>query len=235
MKGHPDEPRYWLILANVLLSANRKLEAITMLETAAGAGIAREDELVLLGDLYAERRMHPEALAIYSKLLKPVPETGEEKLLRYAESLAASGRTKEAAATLAALPADLSAKGKSRQLLVQADIESAAHDLDAARRTIESLLADEPLNGRALLALGKINVKQGDDAHAGFTFDTATRVPEAAYRAHLELANLELRQRRYSRSVTHLEAALKIERSDAVADYLARVRGLAGEGDAKDR
>lgn len=233
VKGHPKEARYWLILANVLLTADRRLEAAIVLETAAGAGIANQEELILLGDLYAENRMHTEALAIYTKLLKPAPNLGEDRLLRFAESLVSAGRTDEAAAALRALPADVSAKGASSRRLIAARIDAIDGRWPEARSKLEALLAEEPMNGEALLALGKVDVAAGDDAHASYAFETATRVPETAYRANLELANLELRQRRYSRSVTYLEAALKIERSDAVADYLARIRTLAGEGDQK--
>src|SRR5262249_47678023 len=85
IKTHPAEPRFWVTLANVLLTANRKLEALAVLELAAGTGVAGPDELILLGDLYAEQGLYPEALAVYTKLLKPSPEIGEQKLLRLAQ------------------------------------------------------------------------------------------------------------------------------------------------------
>ncbi|MES1168702.1 MAG: tetratricopeptide repeat protein, partial [Oleiharenicola lentus] len=108
IKTHPTEGRYWLMLANVLLTDNRKLEALAVLELAVGTGVASSDELVLLGDLYAEQGLSAEALVVYTKLLKPVPETGEQKLLRLAQVLAAAGRAAEAENALKALPANLS-------------------------------------------------------------------------------------------------------------------------------
>jgi hypothetical protein len=38
-----------------------------------------------------------------------------------------------------------------------------------------------------------------------------------------------VRQRHYARSVEHLKQALKLEHSDTVADYLARVQTLVAE------
>jgi len=229
IKSKPTEARFWFILANVLLTGHRKLEAIAMLELAAGAGVAGSEELILLGDLYAEQGLNREALAIYTKLLKPEPAAGEQKLLRLAQTLAAAGRPAEAITALQALPATLSPAGRVTRLLVQAQIARAAERWDDARRDLEAVLAVEPLNGPALLALGSVHAAQGDDARASFLFDSATRVPDTAYRASLELANLELRQRHYARSVDHLKKALSLERSDAVADYLARVQTLVGE------
>ena len=57
IKDHPQESRYWLMFANILVSENRKLEAIVLLESALGTGVAGTDELVLLADLYAGQRL----------------------------------------------------------------------------------------------------------------------------------------------------------------------------------
>jgi tetratricopeptide (TPR) repeat protein len=226
IKTKPREPRYWLILANILLSDNRKLDAAAVLETCVGAGVAGSEEMMLLGDLYAEQGLHPEALAIYTRLLKPSPETGEERLLRFAQSLATAGRATEARAALAALPAQPRPRVRTEKLMIQAQLSAAAKRWAEARRDLDAILADQPLHGPALLALGKAYAAEGDDARAGFAFESAAQVAATAYRANLELANLALRLRDYPRSVAHLEKALQIERSDAVAEYLARVRGL---------
>lgn len=231
IKSRPTEARSWAVLANVLLTGQRKLEAIAVLELCAGAGVAGTEELILLGDLYAEQGLHPEALAIYSKLLKPEPATGEEKLLRFARTLMAAGRTNEATATLQALPADLSPAGRVTRLLLQAQLATSAKRWADARRDLDTILATEPMNGAALLALGTVHVGQDDDERAAFAFEAALRVPATAYRASLELANLELRHRNYARSVAHLQKALNLEYSDTVADYLARVKSLVNEGD----
>jgi tetratricopeptide (TPR) repeat protein len=226
IKSRPTEARFWLILANILLTGNRKLEAMAVLELCSGAGVAGAEELTLLGDLYAEQGLRTEALDIYAKLTTPDAAAGEQRLLRLAQTLVGAGRPAEAVAALKALPANLSPAGRTTRLLVQAQIASAAQRWADAKRDLEAILGDEPMNGQALLALGAVHVAEKDDARAAFLFEAAERVPATAYRANLELANLELRQRNYARSVEHLEKALSLEHSDTVADYLARVRTL---------
>jgi tetratricopeptide (TPR) repeat protein len=233
VKTHPAEPRYWLMLANVLLTDHRKLEALAVLELAAGTSVAGPDELVLLGDLYAEQGLQTEALAIYTKLLKPVPETGEQKLLRLAQVLAAAGRTAEVEKVLHALPAELSPAGRTSRLLLEAQLATEAKRWPDAHHKLDAVLATEPLHGPALLALGTVRLGEGDDAGARLSFEAAVRVPASAYRASLELANLELRQHHYARTVEHLQRALSIERSAAVEDYLDRVRPLAADEPAR--
>lgn len=233
IKNKPAEARFWLVLANVLLTGDRKLEAMAVLELCAGAGVAGPDELILLGDLYAERGLYPEALGIYTKLIRPDPAAGEQKLLRLAQTHAAAGRPADASAALAALPSTLSPAGRITQRLVQAQIARAAERWDEARRDLESILAEQPLHGPALIALGSVHVAAQDDARAAFVFETALQVPDAAYRASLELANLEIRARNYARSVAHLQRALGLEYTDEVADYLARVRSLVDGAEPK--
>ena len=42
----------------------------------------------------------------------------------------------------------------------------------------------------------------------------------------LELANIELKNRHYAKSVEYLQKALSIEKTDAVEDFLARVKTM---------
>ena len=44
--------------------------------------------------------------------------------------------------------------------------------------------------------------------------------------ASLELANIELKNRHYAKSVEYLQKALSIEKTDAVEDFLARVKTM---------
>jgi tetratricopeptide (TPR) repeat protein len=230
IRTQPTETRFWLVLATILLTDNRKLDAIVVLEQCAGVGVAGASELTLLGDLYAEQGLSAEALAIYAKLLKPDAVAGEQRLLRYAQTLAASGRSEDAETALRTLPSTLSPAGLSGRRLIQAQVDAGRERWADARQNLLALIADEPMNGAALLALGRVYVAEHDDARATFAFEDAARVTETAYRASLELANLELRQRNYARSVSHLQKALSLEYSDTVADCLARVRTLVEEG-----
>ena len=61
---------------------------------------------------------------------------------------------------------------------------------------------------------------------ATFAFEAALQIPDCTYRASLELANIELKNRHYDKCVEFLEQALKIERTASVEDYLARIRTL---------
>jgi tetratricopeptide (TPR) repeat protein len=227
IKDHPTEARYWLAYANILLSGNRKLEATVLLETAEGAGIANMQEISLLGDLYADQDLVPEAARIYRKVLAASPDVGGRKLLHYAQVLIASGSLDEAQGVLAGLKPDPKSEYEIELLQTRSDLLAAQMRWPEARREIETLLALAPLNGRALLSLGSAYAAEGDIPRATLAFESAVRVPAAAYVASLELANIELKNRHYSKSEEYLNRALSIEKTDAVEDFLARVKTLA--------
>jgi tetratricopeptide (TPR) repeat protein len=230
IKEQPGETRFWLTYANILMSERRKLEAIAVLEAASGMGVAGVDELSLLGDLYAEHKLLAEATAIYEKILKPSPSTGHDKLLRFAQVLIGDKKYSEAERVLAVLSGDIPVEARLVLLQTKADLFIALERWPDARREIEVLLETAPLNGRALLTLGRTYASEEDLARALFAFEAALQVPDSTYRASLELANLELKNRDYASTVKHLEKALSIRKTDAVEDYLARIKTLAANG-----
>jgi len=226
IKERPKESRYWLVLANILLSDHRKLEAIALLEAAAETGTADADELGLLGDLYAEQNLVPEAIAVYRKTLGPSSDAGEKRLLRFAAVLIKADRLSEAEEALGALRPTLAPDDELVRRQTRADLFAARKQWRQAREELDALLSVSPLDGPALLGLGRAYAAEGDTARAIFAFESAYRVPRTTYAASLELANLELKNRHYAKSVGYLEKALSIEKTDAVEDYLARVKTL---------
>ncbi len=224
----PRVTRFWLAYGNILLAQERRLEAVAVLEAAVGAGVAGTDELVLLGDLYAEQKLVPEALGIYARVLGSAPSLGESKLVHYAQVLIAGADLDGAAEVVRALEGrSLTAEGRLATLQTKADLMIARGEWVEARAELEQVLAISPMNGRALLSVGRTYAAEENWARAVLAFEAAYRAPESTYRASLELANLELKNRRYDRAVEYLEKALSLQKTDGVQDYLARVKTLA--------
>lgn len=231
IKEQPQEPRFWLIYANILISDQRKLEAMAILEAAARLGVAGADQLVLLGDLYAEQKLFAEATGIYEKLLERTPETGQGKLLHFARVLIADGKVEQAERVLGVMKGELPSPVRLTLLQTRADLYAAKKQWSDARRELEALLAIAPLDGPALMSLGRVYVAEENVARAMFAFEAAYGVPGTTYRASLELANLQLKNRDYAASVKYLEKALSLHRTDAVQDYLSRIKTLVAQAD----
>lgn len=229
IREQPAEKRFWLALASVLIAEDKKVEATVLLETAAGAGVAGTDELLLLGDLYTEQHLAAEAVATYQKVLATAPDRGEAKLIQYARALIAVGELPEAERALAAIKDRVTPEGRPAYLQARADLLLAGKRWPEARAEAEALLKLAPLDGPALLTVGRTYLEEHDFPRAAFAYEAAYRIPETTYRASLELARIELHNRRYARCVEYLEKALSLQKSDAVADYLTRVKLLMAQ------
>jgi len=234
IKQRPTEKRFWLTYAGVALSQGRKIEAAVLLETAASTGVAGADELLLLGDLYADQNLPAEAVAVYQKALGPARDRSEQKLIRYAQVLVAAGKLDEAERALDALKKEQTPQGRLAFLQGHADLFVARKRWADARAEAEALLRLAPLNGNALLTVGRTYAEEHDIPRATLAFEAAYRIPESAYRASLELAGIELRNRRYAKSAAYLEKALSIQNTDSVQEYLARVKTLLARNPDSD-
>jgi tetratricopeptide (TPR) repeat protein len=231
IKERPQDTRYWLTYANVLLAEGRKLEATVLLETASGAGMANVEELTLLGDLYAEQNMVPEAAAIYRKVLVPSPEIGERKLLHYAQVLISIDQLQEAQGVLDMFKSEGEDASGIELRQTRADLLAAQKKWPEERHELEGLLKLAPLNGKALISLGRSYAAEEDTPRATLAFEAAYGIKGSTYIASLELANIELRNRHYAKSVEYLQKALSIEKTDEVQDFLVRVKSLVAKDD----
>ena len=73
---------------------------------------------------------------------------------------------------------------------------------------------------------GKVYQAEANLPRALLAFEAACQIPDSLYRACLELATLELKNRHYSKTVDYLERALAIQKTAPVEDFLARVKPL---------
>jgi tetratricopeptide (TPR) repeat protein len=226
IKERPSDTRYWLSYANILLSEDRKVDATVILETAVNMGFTSTEELTLLGDLYADQDLIPEAGVIYSKVLAASPEIGEQKLLRYADILIVGGRLHEAEGVLNKFGAD---DTRVTVLQMRADLLAAEKKWTQERGVIDQILKSDPLNGRALISLGRAYDEEDDVPRATLAFEAAYGVKNSTYVASLELANIELKNKHYAKSAEYLQKALTIQKTDAVEDFLVRIKTLVGK------
>jgi tetratricopeptide (TPR) repeat protein len=230
IRQKPREIRYWSVYANMLLAQNRKLEAIALLEITAGTKIAGAAELSQLADLYADQKLVPEAIATYQRVRRETPDLGEKKLLTLADMLIYSRNLPLAQQVLDSLGGQLTPAGRIAVLQARADLLAAKNKWPEARRQLDEVLQLDPLNGRALLGLGRVYVAEENLPRAQLAFEAAYQIPDSLYRACLELATLELKNRHFAKTVEYLEKALSIEKTVPVQDFLARVRALLDAG-----
>ena len=223
----PKEGRHWQYLANVLLAEDRKLDAIVALDIAAGLDVLDADGLQLLGDLYVDAGLVPEAIRSYQQLAGRASGQGAGRMLGFARVLIESGDHEAAGELLAKAEPLLTPELRISFMKTRAAWLTAREEWEQAGALLESLLAVDPLNGGALLELAQIQARQGDDIRAVLTLESATRVPSVAFQACVRLAQIKVKLRQLDQALEALEKALKVREAPLVREYYAQIKALS--------
>ena len=96
---------------------------------------------------------------------------------------------------------------------------------------LRELLAKDPTDGSALIALGKYEVSSGKPREAELLFERATAAEESAADAWIELTKVRVEGRRYAEALEAVDEALKLRPGDQLEDYrkaLVRLVEAAG-------
>jgi len=105
-------------------------------------------------------------------------------------------------------------------------IESGA-DPEAGVRSLEELLAADPLDGVSLLVLGRQRVADGRSDDGELLLERATRCADVAHDAWLELARLRVAQHHYNEALAAIEEALALRQSQELTAYRDALAALA--------
>lgn len=231
LKQKPEAREKWMLLASLLVKQGRRVEATAILETASSLDYADTEGLLLLGDLCAELHLNNEAITAYSKAISSGTDQGVERVVAFARLLIDSGNLAKAESLLDAIGEPSATPERVLLLHARADLHSAREEWSEARADLEQLTQLDPVNGVALLQLGKILQSEGESVRAMFTYEAAAQVPDTAYHANLALANIAIEANDYKAAVGRLESALNVTSTPEIREILVHVRNLAGENE----
>jgi len=225
----PKSRQNWLLYADVLKAQDRPLEAIAILESAHSLGLVGTDGLLVLGDLYEKGGFHREATATFRELRNDSVKLGAERLLAYAESLIASGQLPAAGEAIKAIDFELPPEQQLQLHLVKAEFYAARGEPDRQKEELDAVLAADPLNGRALLAVGKFYKARNETARADLALEAAAQQPAWTYRACVELADLAIKTRRYQRGLDYLQRAAALDQTIPLQPYIDKIKRVIAE------
>lgn len=226
IKLKPEEKSSWTLYLSVLLSTDRKVEAILVLDNLNNLGMSGIEDFLLLGDLYAEHGLFTEALAAYESALKVEPITGKSRLLRYAKSLIYLESYDKAEKVLSVLAVSDSDEQQIELMELKAQLLQGRGEFDQSIQILNEILSLEPFNGEALLSLGRIYSKTGEYAKAEFMLQQAKQLPEFSFHASLELATLSVKNRHYQEAINYLRDALLIKHVPEIESYILKLEAL---------
>jgi tetratricopeptide (TPR) repeat protein len=156
---------------------------------------------------------------------------GAERLLAFAEALVAAGQLQTADEAIAVVDTQLAPSQQIQLHLVRSQLFSARGDHEHEKEQLEAALALEPLNGPALLALGRLYKSTNDFTRAEISLETAAQQPKFAYYSCIELADIALKTRRYQRALDLLQRAAKLDSVVNLQPYINQIKRVIDQNE----
>ncbi len=215
--------------ANALIALDKIEEAAVSLETLRRLEKLNLSGLLLLGDAYHNLDLHSLSLDAYQEALQR--EEGSLSALRFirvAAILINRGSYQAGFDYLGRIEQrfgqKLTEEEELRLLALKAKILLTTGQDDKAARLLRLILEKNPLDGSALLLLGRHAWRNGDHAGAAIHFERAAKVKENEADSLVEHARMKVQLQKYEEAVRLLERAQFVRPQDNVGRYLESVR-----------
>lgn len=226
-----NNPDYWMFQANAFVAMDRFREAIGNLEILDRMGVAPAKSLMLLGDLYMQEGVPSAALTAYQKSLNKGGNIGNNEFIRAAEILLGQGNYQESEDYITEILSTREDNLTSEQLLdlynLQSEIYLATGESDKAAETLENILAEDPLNGPALLNLGEYYWRNNDRENAELMFERAQKLDEYEVNALVQHARMLVDLKEFDQAVDLLRRVVLLDNSERYQKYLEAVERAA--------
>ena len=219
VRQRPENATYWALLADVWLAAERPEKALVRLEAAHRLGAASASMLAQLGDLYVHQGQGTDAVRAYDAAWS-MRSDDRGLLLRLAEGLLYAGATERVGVLLDQYDDERTV----RYVRVRAQWAEAAGEDEQAREAYREWVQLEPLNERALLALGDLYYDAGDYDMAEIWYERARDAHPQRHEALLRLARVALDREAYDEAANHLERAHVLSGDPEIERSLQQVR-----------
>ncbi len=228
LEREPDNAFCRRARANALIALDKTEQAAVALETLRRLEKLNLSGLLLLGDAYHNLDLHALSLDAYQEALQREGDLSASRFMRVAAILIDRGSYEAGFNYLGRIEErftqGMADEEQLRLLALKAKVLLTTGQEDEAAELLRRILEKNPLDGRALLLLGRHAWKKGDHAGATIHFERAAKVKEHEADALVEHARMQVELQKYAEAVKLLERAQFVRPHDNVGRYLESVR-----------
>jgi tetratricopeptide (TPR) repeat protein len=228
---NPTRESLWALQAGVFLQTEQPAKAAVNFEVLRKFGKATAKDLMLLGDIYMTQEAKELALGAY---LEGVEKEGGQNLaraLRAADILVSRGAWDEARALFKKVRdtagGALAADDELKLLKLESKVAAATGAGDDAIKTLEQIIARNPLDGEALILAGEYYARADQAEKAAYRYETAAKISGFEAEAWVKHAQLLVASQKYQPALELLRKAQKLKPRDNVQRYLEKVEAVA--------
>jgi tetratricopeptide (TPR) repeat protein len=220
---NPDRADFWLMQTNAFLSLDKKERATANLEMVRRLGQAKKESLVLLGNLYLDKKMPLEALEVYQEAL----QKGDLEVARSLAIVRLMHAYAEPALTASFLDSlneqyapVMTPEQKLAVLNHEAEIALALGQDAKAAEILAEVVRRDPLNGAALLSLARYFQENNEPQKALARLDEAASLKDFEFRARVQMARIQVSLNQYREALDQLRRAQAIDPRPYIAEYI---------------
>jgi tetratricopeptide (TPR) repeat protein len=229
---HPERPDLWRFQGEAYALSNQPLKAAECFEMACSLGGATTEMLNNLGLIYARQEIHDMAVNSYLAAIDKDPATSLEPALNVAKFLSANGAHGELRRLIEGIESrrggalDLDDRKDLLRLRARIAVAEGAGDEEVA--VLAKIVELDPLDGDALILLGRHRGRHGEFEQAALFFERAAGLEAHEAEAKLRHGELLAKQGKYAQALPHLRRAHALmDQRDDVQKFLEQVERIA--------
>lgn len=233
LAADPSNHELFMHLANLSLARNEIGAAMANLEIVRRMNQGSEASLFLLADIYANQSMFRLAIDVYREALAATENKSErfESVRRAIRSLIENDAW-DSAAQLIEVANQAFGEGIQKDqrlalLNLKAEYELGSQQSAEAAKTLEKIIEEDPMNGRAILLLARYYWEIDDFEEAEFLYERASNIEEVAAKALLQHGQMLVQNRDYAEAAKLIRQSLDRNYESNVADYLRAIEEAA--------
>ena len=232
LENDPDSSQLWILQANAYIGLEKPMKAAENFEIVDRLGKATPGSLMLLGDIYLNSELFTPAVDTYLRVLDG-EKPNLNRLIRSAKILSARNANDQSKRLLGAIQSavgqdETDPELQKEVLRLSARIALTEGDGELEAQILKQIVDLDPLDGDALLLLGRHAVRTSNDAQAVFYFERAMSIDASEADANLELGKLLSAQGKYAEALPKIRRAQQINPREPVQRFLNQVEKRAG-------
>lgn len=227
---HPERSELWLNQGNAYIGLGQPLRAAENFELLDRMGQSTAESLNLLGDIYVNEELFDLAAGAYRRAL--VEHEGDrQRALRAARELVLRGALDDSETLLAAVQeeagGDLGEEDHKELLRLRARLAVARGEGEEEARVLKEIVSLDPLDGEALILLGRHESRNGNPEQAILYLERASGLERFEADAKLLQAEVLVKQGKFAQALPLLKRAQQLRPRDHVQAYLEDVERRA--------
>ena len=227
----PNSVDLWMIQGNAYLRLEQPLKAAENLEIVDELGGSTPDSLNLLADIYVNAALYGVAVDAYVRALELDATVPPNRAVAAAATITRNGAFSTAETLLDAVErlraGQFDVDARKEFLKVRAMLAVATEATEAEVEALEEIVALDPLDGDAIILLGRYYTRVEDYVNAEFNFERAAQIEDYEAEAKMRHGQMLVKQKLYQEAVPLLERSLFLKPSDVLEDYLRQVQQKA--------